>query len=805
MTYAETAQLYVDAGWPVPFPLPVGRKHPPPDGTTGQHGRDIEWTPGTEIDPWHDAEGNYGLRMPDGVIGLDVDVYGDKHGDRVIEGLEAELGPLPAGPWSSSRAWPSGIRFYRVPAGLRFRGAIPGGVEVIQRHHRYAVVWPSVVEGRAYRWHGPDGDDDRPVSLSELPELPEAWVRWLQQGASDATGPAGTPEQVAQTEAVLFAREGLCPEVAGLLADADARMAEAAEGGRHDAMTGLAFRLAHLSAAGHLSWAEGSNTLGDLWGQHVSYSGERWQEFVRIMRTALGKVEITGTTDPCALFGSAQPESSYPGPRGGEFMRPHPGFPEIEKEQGEGVSSTVEVGGVVLFDPVSAYDDSALASAVLAWHAADVRYLSDAGAWLRRHADAWEVVGVSVADGARGLVAQAARHMPRGRKDAEDGSTEKVRHERYKTLHNSAGLSRVSAYLAALVQSETGLTMRMADLDTEPEILWAGGVAWSLRASAKGPVRAEVDPGTPHARTAGCTPAQVPTPLWDAFCAAVWPDLLTQLWSLRVLSIGLTAYADRAMPILWGAPGRGKTQVMSLVSDVLGSYATAADARLLGSSDPHASVKLALAGARFATLDESPRTSHVAVEKLKNLTGGGTETGNLMGRNPVTFRYTHTLCLTSNDEPHVADDGLRSRVRSIECTGDPAEVRAARKAIGQLSGAAWQAERPGVLADLMRHAAGWLADPTTSDNPVDVELQIEAARRQQDPVLAWLDDRTTGGSGETPSPALYEDFRIYCARQGFDRPPNAIAWGRALTAAGVTGRRGAAGQRIRGLALRGQI
>jgi phage/plasmid-associated DNA primase len=98
------------------------------------------------------------------------------------------------------------------------------------------------------------------------------------------------------------------------------------------------------------------------------------------------------------------------------------------------------------------------------------------------------------------------------------------------------------------------------------------------------------------ARTAGAAPAPGPTPLWDAFCAAVWPDPEQRAWALRVLGIAVTGYADRAMPIFWGDRGRGKTQVLALVSDVLGNYAVAADPRLLGSGEHHGSVLLALAG-----------------------------------------------------------------------------------------------------------------------------------------------------------------------------------------------------------------
>ena len=64
------AVRYHKAGWH-PFPLPPGSKGPPPEGRTGYEGTDFTEA---ELDSL-DWTGNIGLRMPDGIIGLDVDAY----------------------------------------------------------------------------------------------------------------------------------------------------------------------------------------------------------------------------------------------------------------------------------------------------------------------------------------------------------------------------------------------------------------------------------------------------------------------------------------------------------------------------------------------------------------------------------------------------------------------------------------------------------------------------------------------------------------------------------------------------------
>jgi hypothetical protein len=106
-------------------------------------------------------------------------------------------------------------------------------------------------------------------------------------------------------------------------------------------------------------------------------------------------------------------------------------------------------------------------------------------------------------------------------------------------------------------------SVALADLDSDPEILWAGGPPVRPARVADGPVVAEVDPATPHLHTAGVTPSAGPrrsgTPSWPR-CG---PTRSCARWALRVLSIAVTGYADRALPILLGETGRGKTQVVS--------------------------------------------------------------------------------------------------------------------------------------------------------------------------------------------------------------------------------------------------
>jgi putative DNA primase/helicase len=184
--YAIAAQLYLDKGW-YPLPLPAGQKKEPPGGYTGEKGAKVRQP---DVDRWiaNNPSGNIGLRMPLGVITPDVDCYDGKQGAQTLAALIEQYGALPPTWSSTSREDGSRQCFYRLPSpaqAVRLPGDLGPGVEILQHHHRYAVVWPSTHPdtGRTYRWYRPDGslaDPGEIPAVRDLPLLPEEW--WEAKG-----------------------------------------------------------------------------------------------------------------------------------------------------------------------------------------------------------------------------------------------------------------------------------------------------------------------------------------------------------------------------------------------------------------------------------------------------------------------------------------------------------------------------------------------------------------------------------------------------------------------------------------------
>ena len=179
--YADAAPLYQAAGW---MPLPVKGKRPVPPGATGRHGT---VTP-AQVEGWRSDPEWSGQNLAvrgNGWVGMDVDQYGAKQGAHQLAELEARLGPLPAtisstarGADTLSRQW-----FYALPEPVELVGKAAPDIDVVQAHHRYAVVWPSVHPdlGTPYVWYDAEGEPlDGPPSVDDMEYLPQAWIDHLR-------------------------------------------------------------------------------------------------------------------------------------------------------------------------------------------------------------------------------------------------------------------------------------------------------------------------------------------------------------------------------------------------------------------------------------------------------------------------------------------------------------------------------------------------------------------------------------------------------------------------------------------------
>ena len=291
--FRRAAECYRAAGWRGTLPLPVGAKNPPPTGYTGHRAADPT---DDRIRAWLADDtrrgANIALRLagiPDGsenrngqaafeVVGIDVDHYvkgdKDKRGGHQLAKLSAKLGELPPTWISSARTdGISGIRCFRVPAGLRFGGQVDKDIECIYRGYRFAVVWPSTnpdAGGSTYWWFPPgaplsaDGrtrwnpDTDDLPNAADLPLLPDAWIDHLVNGQAADVGEMDrdSPVQDLHTWAdATFndsAGNAMCARMTKAVAQHSDRIRS--ESTSHDKITNAHWNLYQLATEGHTGW-----------------------------------------------------------------------------------------------------------------------------------------------------------------------------------------------------------------------------------------------------------------------------------------------------------------------------------------------------------------------------------------------------------------------------------------------------------------------------------------------------------------------------------------------------------------------
>lgn len=380
----------------------------------------------------------------------------------------------------------------------------------------------------------------------------------------------------------------------------------------------------------------------------------------------------------------------------------------------------------------------------------------------------------------------------------------------YQAVSTPAGQERVAALMRNLAGSDNGdmapLTVRTDELDAEPHIFWAGSVPFDLVKSADGPAwatetysygGAERWPMTcPHLLgSAYCPDMAVETPLWDKLLAAVFPDEAERDHALDALAHGLHGYPTATAMLARSATGTGKSLIATLISDLLGSYAgQVAAPTLFGRSGSSQFAHDEMGGARFVVMTEGKKASFETTEAFKAVVSPDPLV-NARGRLEKRRRLVaarHTLFLTVNPAADLdySDPAVVRRLVPLGFRGDPADITALSAQIGTDSAggyANWQAEAPGVLAQLMVRCARVLADiknvGTRADLPASIAERFAAVVAEAHPFGRWMTERTASG-GRTATGDLLADYQGWCEA---NRVPvmNATWFGRALASAGV--------------------
>lgn len=751
--YAYGAVLYRQAGWLTPLPV-VGKDVNLPDGFTGYDGRDAV---DGDVATWMDTRGsdNVCIRMPDDVIGIDVDAYDGRVGEQTIEWWTENVGvPLPPTWRSTSRDDPSsGIYLFRVPAGRTWKSSLgrDSNVEIVRRAHRYAVVWPSMHPDthRRYFWYRPDGTismDDVP-DIESLTALPDAWVEALGRDGTGFDGPSsrGSGDHSGEDVETI--------DVDGQPVDVVELLRSGIPVGEQNEV--LYRYLSSMRARGF----KREEML--LLGAHVleqSRTGDSNNPWTQQNLTDMVDRVRSEYSPGTSTLDIMSPQ-----------MRRWAENTAAERRRAE------ETGQTVIVEPppmiVDATDMGNSLRFARLMHD-QCRFVADESRWYVWDGVRWAPdITQQVMELTKVVLAELRADLSGGEIN-EDDQNRWVR-----WVRDSENFGRRKSMLAGAA-AEPSLVVTASDLDTNPWLMVVRNGTVDLRTGLLRPS----DPNDLCTHQAAVTfDPEVDCPMWKdhvKFITCGSNELAVYLMCMAGYSLtGLTS--ERSFYFLEGKGLNGKNVFVEPIMDVMGSYAASASTGLLtGGDEQHPTILADLRGRRFVFIDEVKQGKRLNVERIKALTGSKRIKARRMREDFFEFDAQFKLWLAGNGQPTVKDpsDGAWDRLKRVPFNARVPDAEVIKDRGQHL----YDAEASGILNWLLAGARYWASESLAGRKigvPEEVKAAVAEHRHDEDFEQQFLDDHPvvrTGRRGDVLFPdEVYARYRWWAAAEGL-RPQDVI-------------------------------
>lgn len=754
-----------------------------PDGFTGEEGRFVDerqlnaWL--RKVKPERPragnlifTPGNIALRMPKDVIGIDIDLHSGKMGRQTLEACEEKWGELPPTWVSTSRYDGSGIHFFRVPEGLRWRDPGPG-IETLKWYHRYAMVMPSIHDktGKPYYWIRPDGvrvTDEIP-SVEELPALPPEWVAGLTGGEKWSPGPGGGDIPYAE------AREWItengagapCEQILKTLTEYTRLVRQAGDdGGAHDRARDGAWAILGDAALGHTGAKQALRKLQKVFLTAVKGRRDGTAEWRRICVRGVGKVktELGGAEigeDPCALFASSIG-----------------GAPTGDSSTGD--SSTGRKSGSTVYD--YARDDVGNAQRLARAVGTDALWVEGQDSWAVYDPESslWDL------EGGDSAIMRAAIKMVRGMEaEAKFIEDPKEQSSFLSWVRSSGNVGKLRAMIE-LLKDMKGYRAQAERFDMQPTLLQCANGTLDL-ATGEFRLRRHADYAT------FCTPvpfdSKASSDEWEGFLKTVLPDPADRAW-VRTLAgyCLLGGNPERVMVFAKGPTTSGKTTFADAIMTALGKYAATFNLSLFRDKQdeaPRSDIVAALPK-RLLVASEASSQWFLHADAIKRFTGGEPIRARKLNSNvwiEATPQFTPWLMTNSYPQVPGADKALWRRLKAAPFLVSLPESKVDPKMRERL-------RRPdvstAVFAWLVRGWENYQEDALDDDSPNSMEMLFEARNSMSDVDVFLSEACEFAAEYKEEARRLYDAYRSWCEANGLGAAQilSLTAFGRNLSGKG---------------------
>ena len=256
-------------------------------------------------------------------------------------------------------------------------------------------------------------------------------------------------------------------------------------------------------------------------------------------------------------------------------------------------------------------------------------------------------------------------------------------------------------------------------------------------------------------------------PRFEQFLAEIF-DQSTGLIDFVQCAVGsaLTgSVKDQKLFLCHGAGQNGKSTLFAIIREVLGDYAQETDPNLLAAKQNNGGASedvYRLRGVRLATTIEIDEDVKLNEAKTKQLTGGDRITARAMYGHFTEFDPTHKLFLIANHKPHIRSQGMAMwrRIKMIPFRVIIPEHKKDKDLLEKL-----RAERPGILAWLVRGCLKWLSEGLPE--PPEVENATAEYKAAEDSLEKFIQDCCcVEPNAQEQAKPLRDRYKSWCSENG---------------------------------------
>lgn len=324
--------------------------------------------------------------------------------------------------------------------------------------------------------------------------------------------------------------------------------------------------------------------------------------------------------------------------------------------------------------------------------------------------------------------------------------------------------------MVKLCYSQRGMTVSASEFDPEGHYINLNNGVLNLRSGDL----CEHDPGFMFTRKFNASlDRQAKAPQWDAFLERALPDAEMREYVQRCLGYTLLGNpSERAMFVIYGPSGTGKSTFLETLNHIFGDYGETAPAgtfRASHNTDDSAPTPAlhGLKGKRFVTTSETSEGVQWNEELVKRYTGRDLMRSRGLYEGYQTWKSEASIWMATNHPPRFTSDdrAIWNRVKLVPF----------------LTVFLGEGQVPGMEDVLVQEADGilnWLLAGLASyqqfglAEPGQVAKAVKDLREQSDSVIRFLDDKVAEGglilaeAVATTKHALYALYQEWCRRAG---------------------------------------